>query len=138
MAACNVGQMLLFIRIIVLDLDIPQEAATITYEDNNGCTAMANAPTPTTRSPHIIVKYFALCDWVECNLIHLERIVTSSTLLTTCRNLSRESCYPNMLLFYSGMSLPNTPQYTNRPLQHTAIDLTRPLTDSYPSPIQPP
>ena len=43
MAACNVGQMSLFIRSILWDLDIPQEAATIPYENNDGCTAMGNA-----------------------------------------------------------------------------------------------
>jgi hypothetical protein len=43
MAACHIGRMPLFVRSILWDLDIPQEAATITYEDNDGCTAMGNA-----------------------------------------------------------------------------------------------
>jgi hypothetical protein len=65
------------VRIILWYLDIPQEATTIAYEDNDGCTAMANAQKPTTRTRHIVIKYFALCDWVECDLIRLERIDTS-------------------------------------------------------------
>lgn len=77
MAACDVGRMSLFVRSILWDLNIPQEAATIAYEDNDGCTAMANAQKPTTRTRHIDMKYFALCDWVERDLIHLERIDTS-------------------------------------------------------------
>ena len=77
MAACDVGRMSLFVRSILWDLDIPQEAATIAYEDNDGCTAMGNAQKPTTRTRHIDIKYFALCDWVERDLIHLERIDTS-------------------------------------------------------------
>ena len=77
MAACDVGRMSLFVRSILWDLNIPQEAATIAYKDNNGCTAMANAQKPTTRTRHIDMKYFALCDWVERDLIHLERIDTS-------------------------------------------------------------
>jgi hypothetical protein len=77
MAACNVGHMSLFVRSILWDLDISQEAATIAYEDNDGCTAMGNAQKPTTRTHHIDIKYFALCDWVECDLIRLERINTS-------------------------------------------------------------
>ena len=77
MAACDVGRMSLYIRSILWDLDIPQEAATIAYEDNDGCTAMANAQKPTSRTRHIDIKYFALCDWVESDLIHLERIDTS-------------------------------------------------------------
>jgi hypothetical protein len=51
MAACNSGKMSLYIHSIVLwDLHIPQEAATITYEDNNACTAIANAQKPTPRT----------------------------------------------------------------------------------------
>ncbi len=77
MAACDVGRMSLFVRSILWDLDIPQEAATIACEDNDGCTAMGNAQKPTARTHHIDIKYFALCDWIERDLIHLERIDTS-------------------------------------------------------------
>ncbi len=69
--------MSLVIRSILWDLHIPQEVATIAYEDNDGCTAMGNAQKPTARICHIDIKYFALCDWVECDLIRLERIDTS-------------------------------------------------------------
>ena len=62
--------MSLFVRSILWDLNIHQEAATIAYEDNAGCTAMANAQKTTTRTRHIDIKYFALCNWVECDLIH--------------------------------------------------------------------
>ena len=77
MAACDVGRMCLFVRSILWDLDIPQEAATIAYEDNDGCTSMGNAQKPTPRTRHIDIKYFALCDWIERDLIILERIDTS-------------------------------------------------------------
>jgi hypothetical protein len=72
--------MCLFVRSILWDLDIPQEAATIAYKDNDGCTSMANAQKPTPRNRHIDIKYFALCDWVERDLIILERIDTSISL----------------------------------------------------------
>jgi hypothetical protein len=52
--------MSLFVRSILWDLNIPQEAATIAYEDNDRCTAMANAQKPTTRMHHNDIKYFAL------------------------------------------------------------------------------
>jgi hypothetical protein len=55
----------------------PQEAATIAYKNNDGCTAMGNVQKPTARTRHIDIKYFALCDWVERDLIHLEQIDTS-------------------------------------------------------------
>ena len=77
MAACDAGRMCLFIRSILWDLNIPQESATITYEDNDGCTAMGNAQKPTSRTRHIDIKYFALCEWIERDLIHLERVDTS-------------------------------------------------------------
>ena len=77
MAACDVGRMSLYVRSILWDLNVPQEAATIAYEDNDGCTAMGNAQKPTTLTRHIDIKYFALCEWVERDLIHLERIDTS-------------------------------------------------------------
>ena len=77
MAACDVGRMSLYVRSILWDLDVPQEAATIAYEDNDRCTAMGNAQKPTARTRHIDIKYFALCDCVERDLIHLKRIDTS-------------------------------------------------------------
>ena len=77
MAACDVGRMSLFVRSVLWDLDVPQEAATIAYEDNDGCTAMGNAQKPTARTRHIDIKYFALCEWVERDLLRLERIDTS-------------------------------------------------------------
>jgi hypothetical protein len=47
------------------------------YEDNGACTAMGNAQRPTSRTSHMDIKYFLLCDWVECDLIQLERIDTT-------------------------------------------------------------
>ena len=77
MATTDVGRMCLFVRSILWDLDIPQEATTIAYEDNDGCKAMGNAQKPTSRTRHIDIKYFALCEWVERDLIILEWIDTS-------------------------------------------------------------
>jgi hypothetical protein len=80
MAACKAGKMSIYICSVLWDLNIPQEAATITYEDNNACTATANAQKPTPRTRHMDIKYFALRDWVEQDLIHLERINTKINL----------------------------------------------------------
>ncbi len=76
MVACDIGRMSLFVRSILWDL-VPPEAATIAYKDNDGCTAMGNTQKPTARTSHFDIKYFALCDWVERDLILLERIDTS-------------------------------------------------------------
>ena len=77
MAAYDTGKMILFVRSILWDLDIPQEAATILYEDNDACTAMGNAQKPTPRTRHIDIKYFLICEWIERDLMILERIDTT-------------------------------------------------------------
>ncbi len=77
MAACDMGEMVLFIRSVLWDLHVPQEAATLVYEDNDGCTAMGNAQKPTPRTRHIDIKYFSIFEWVECNLMLLDHIDTS-------------------------------------------------------------
>jgi hypothetical protein len=77
MAACDAGKMILFIRSILWDLGIPQQAASVLYEDNDACTAMANAQKPTTRTRHMDNRYFALSEWVERDLMVLERIHTA-------------------------------------------------------------
>jgi hypothetical protein len=75
-AACYTGKMILYIRSILWDLDIPQEAATLLYKDNNGCMAMGNAQKPTPHTQHIDIKFFSLCDWVERDLMLLDCINT--------------------------------------------------------------
>ena len=77
MASYDTGKMIFFVRSILWDLHVPQEAATILFEDNDGCTAMGNAQKPTTRTCRINIKYFSLCEWVERDLMLLERIDTS-------------------------------------------------------------
>jgi hypothetical protein len=76
MAAYDTGKMILFVRSILWDLGIPQEAATVLYEDNDACTAMGNAQKPTPHTRHIDIKYFSICEWIECDLMILERIDT--------------------------------------------------------------
>jgi hypothetical protein len=69
--------MVLFLRSIMYDLGIPQQAASIIYEDNDGATAMANAQKPTTRTRHMDIKYFCSAEWVERDLMILERVNTA-------------------------------------------------------------
>jgi hypothetical protein len=69
--------MILFVRSVLWDLNIPQEAATLLYEDNNACTAMGNEQKPTQCTRHMDIKYFSLCKWVERDLVILDRIDTS-------------------------------------------------------------
>jgi hypothetical protein len=77
MATYDTGKMILFVRSVLWDLNIPQEAATLLYEDNEGCTAIGNAQKPTQQTCHIDIKHFSLCEWVERDLILLDQIDTS-------------------------------------------------------------
>ena len=77
MEATDFGKRCLYIRSILWDLGIPQCAATIAYEDNDAATAMANAQKPTPRARHMDIRFKVLCEWVERDLIKLERIDTT-------------------------------------------------------------
>ena len=77
MGANDAGKTILFIRSVLWDLGIPQSKATLLYEDNDACTAMANARKPTPRTRHMDIKYHVLCEWVERDLLKLVRIHTS-------------------------------------------------------------
>ncbi len=77
MGVLDYGWMILFIQSILCDIGIPQEAASILYEDNNACIAMAMAQKPTPLTRHMDIKYHVLIDWIECNLLQLEHIDTS-------------------------------------------------------------
>jgi hypothetical protein len=92
MVACDVGHMSLFVCSILWDLNVPQEAATIAYEDNNSCTAMGNTQKPTARTHHIDIKYFTLCKWVERNLIQPPHQISLMNPLSQARRLSHWTC----------------------------------------------
>jgi hypothetical protein len=57
-------------------LGIPQEAATLLYEDNNACTATGNTQKPTPQMQQIDIKYISLGNWVERDLVLLEHMDT--------------------------------------------------------------
>jgi hypothetical protein len=73
-AACDTAKLVLYFRSIFDDLGIPQEHATIIFEDNRGALMMAEAQQPTPRTRDIDIKYFALLDWVAQDLITLHDI----------------------------------------------------------------
>ena len=82
MGASDLGKILLYVRSVLWDLGVPQHAASILYEDNDACTAMAMAqkPTPAPRTRHMDIKYQVICEWVERDLLHLKRIHTTVNL----------------------------------------------------------
>ncbi|KAL7508162.1 hypothetical protein ACHAXN_005237 [Cyclotella atomus] len=77
MIASDAGRMSLYLRSSLWDLGVGQDAATVLYEENGGATAMANAGRPTPQSRHINVKFYAIQEWVERDLVVLRCIDTS-------------------------------------------------------------
>jgi deoxyuridine 5'-triphosphate nucleotidohydrolase len=76
-AACDAGKSILYVRSILDEIKLPQEAATTLYIDNNGALMMGNAQQPTRRTRHIELKKFALLDWIQRDLILMKRISTN-------------------------------------------------------------
>ena len=72
MAACLAGQMILFVCSILWDLGVPQAAATLLYEDNNACIAMANAQKPTQQTWHMDIMGGARSHPSVLNRHHVE------------------------------------------------------------------
>jgi hypothetical protein len=95
LAASDAAKMALYIRSILDELGVPQEHATLIYEDNEGALHMANASQPTKRARHLDIRHFALLDWVEQDLIRLSPISTTI-------NGNEFVCF-NRILFYRHM-----------------------------------
>ena len=51
-----------------------QTNATIIHIDNNGALNMANQQQPTKGTRHMQLKYFAIQEWVEADLVYMRRI----------------------------------------------------------------
>jgi hypothetical protein len=77
MGACDAGKMLLYVRSFMWDRGIPQTAASMLYQDNDAYIAMANAQKPTTQTHHMDIKSHVICEWVDRDLIRLERSDTT-------------------------------------------------------------
>ena len=87
-AAADAGKYALYLRSLLKDLGEDQELAVVLYEDNVGAYLMADAGQPTTRTRHIDIKHFALLDWVENDMIKLQRIATS---INSADNLTKST-----------------------------------------------
>ena len=75
--ASEAGKYVLYLRSLLNNLDKPQQHARVLYEDNVGAFLMADAGQPTPRMCYIDIKHFALLNWVEEDLVKLQKISTS-------------------------------------------------------------
>ena len=85
---------------------------------------MGNAQKPTSRTRHIDIKYFALYEWIERNLIHLERIDTA---VNTADHLTKTLL---QILFHrhADYLLGHIPDLDNKPVQYVLYSFTTPTT----------
>jgi hypothetical protein len=74
MEATVVRRMTLYCRSVILDFGVPQCVVTIKYEENDSCTPILMPQKPTPRTRTINIKYHVLCQWVEQDLVRLERV----------------------------------------------------------------
>jgi hypothetical protein len=72
LAASDAGKMALYLRSIMDKLNVPQDLATIFYENNRGALLMSRAAQPTKQTRQIDIRHYALNDWVERDLVTLE------------------------------------------------------------------
>ena len=70
--------MILYIRSILDELGLHIADATPLYIDNAGARQMGNANKPTRRTRHLDIRYFALTEWTEKDLIILKPILSSN------------------------------------------------------------
>jgi hypothetical protein len=123
------GRMSLYLRSILWDLGVPQDAATILYEDNDSATAMANAGKPTPRSRHIDIKFYAIQEWVERDLVILQRIDTSiNTADHLTKPLSRILFYHHRDFYMGHVPATYSPRYNEVARVYTLTDPTNPVS----------
>lgn len=75
-AAVEAAKYILYLRTLLSEIGLPQESATVLYEDNQGALLMGQAQKPTRRTRHMDTKYFGLQDWIRRDLIIMKRINT--------------------------------------------------------------
>jgi hypothetical protein len=107
MGASDFGKILLYVRSVLWDLGVPQHAASVLYEDNDACTAMAMAQKPTPRTRHMDIKYKVICEWVDRDLVALKRIATSINLA----DLFTKSLGPTLFFRHADYILGRVPPY---------------------------
>ena len=62
-ALCDSDKVVLYASLILNNLSVSQDNATVLFEDNRGALLMAQQRQPTKRTRHMEVKYFVVSDW---------------------------------------------------------------------------
>ena len=75
-AANDTGKSILCTHSILDELGIKLDEATEMFIDNAGACLMGNSHKPTKCTKHLAIKYFALLEWTDRDLIVLKSIST--------------------------------------------------------------
>ena len=113
-AAVEAGKQILYLRSILDEINMPQESATVLYEDNQGALLMANAQQPTKRSRHMDIKNFALQDWVKRDLILLKRISTKNNYSDAMTKSLQRILFYRHMNYISGKYIPDYAKQTRQ------------------------
>ena len=106
-AAVEAGKYILYVRSILEELGLPQDEATVLFEDNQGALLMANAQQPTKRTRHMEVKNFVLQDWVKEDLIRLLRIATNDNYADVMTKATARTLFYRHMNYVMGKIIPN-------------------------------
>ena len=114
-AAAEAGKNILYLRTIMQEIGLEQCHASILYEDNQGALLMAQAGQPTRRTKHIDIKYFALQQWVEQDLLIFHRINTTDNSSDALTKATPRSLFYRHNQHIMGKIKPQYVQFVNQP-----------------------
>ncbi len=105
-AAVEAGKYILYVRSILDEIGLPQDEATVLFEDNQGALLLANAQQPTRRTRHMDIKNFALQDWVKQDLLRLIRIATNDNYADVMTKATARTLFYRHMNYIMGKIIP--------------------------------
>ena len=101
MTASDAGKLALYLHSLLAELGLNHDDAILLYKDSADVFMMVDSEKPTQQMRHINIQHFALLNWVERDLVRLEKI---STKLNTADILTKSTpciifhCHNNIII----------------------------------------
>ena len=111
-AAVSCAKALKHVRHILSQLGKTQTGSSVIHEDNQAAVMMANARTPTERTRHLDIQYFALLEWVangDVILAHIPGTINPADVLTKTVAKLLFWRYTSRLMGYAGSPFSHIP-----------------------------
>ena len=80
MALSTAAQEVSWLRKFLVNFGLDQNKATVIFEDNQGCIALAKNPVSHERTKHIDIRYHFIRELVEAKMIDLQYLPTADML----------------------------------------------------------